>query len=107
MIGFFSGATAFAYLIAALFFLRFWRKTGDRLFLAFTVAFVLFALNQSLAQVLAVYNETLSFIYALRVLGFVLILIAIVDKNFLSGKLTAGPAKKEASAWLRRPPARP
>lgn len=107
MIGFLSGATAFAYLIAALFFLRFWRKTGDRLFLAFTLAFILFTLNQSLAHVLAIYNETLSFIYALRVLGFVLILIAIVDKNFFSGKLAGETAKKGAFAAPRRPPTGP
>jgi len=86
MIGFLSGAATLAYLIAAVFFLRFWRKTADRLFLAFTVAFVLFALNQGLAHMLAIYSEPTSFIYALRVLGFVLILIAILDKNFSSGK---------------------
>jgi peptidoglycan/LPS O-acetylase OafA/YrhL len=88
MIEFLSGALTLAYLIAALFFLRFWRRTADRLFLAFTVAFVLFALNQGLAHTLAIYHEPTSFIYALRVLGFVLILIAIVDKNFFSGKST-------------------
>lgn len=88
MLEFLSGAVTLAYLVAALFFLRFWRKTADRLFLAFTVAFVLFALNQGFAYMLAVYHEPTSFIYALRVLGFVLILIAIVDKNISSGKPT-------------------
>jgi len=88
MIGYLSGAVTLAYLVAAVFFLRFWRKTGDRLFLAFTVAFVLFALNQGLAYALNVYNEPASFIYALRVLGFTLILAAIVDKNYFSGKST-------------------
>jgi hypothetical protein len=88
MIEFLSGALTLAYLIAALFFLRFWRRTADRLFLAFTVAFVLFALNQGLAHALTIYREPTSFIYALRVLGFVLILVAIVDKNFFSGKST-------------------
>jgi peptidoglycan/LPS O-acetylase OafA/YrhL len=88
VIEFLSGAVTLAYLIAALFFLRFWRKTADRLFLAFTVAFVLFALNQGLAHMLAIYNEPASFIYALRVLGFIVILVAIVDKNISSGKST-------------------
>lgn len=86
MIEFLSGAVTLAYLIAAVFFLRFWRKTADRLFLAFTIAFVLFALNQGLAHLLAIYHEPTSFIYALRVIGFVLILAAIVDKNLFSGK---------------------
>ena len=81
MIEFLSGAVTLAYALSAVFFLRFWRKTADRLFLAFAIAFVLFALNQALAYVLDIYHEPTSFIYALRVLGFVLILAAIVDKN--------------------------
>ena len=81
MIEFLSGAVTLAYLLSGVFFLRFWRKTSDRLFLAFAIAFALFAINQALAHVLAIYHEPTSFIYALRVLGFVLILAAIVDKN--------------------------
>ena len=81
MIEFLSGAVTLAFLLSAVFFLRFWRKTSDRLFLAFAIAFVLFALNQGLAYVLDIYHEPTSFIYALRVIGFVLILAAIVDKN--------------------------
>lgn len=81
MIEFLSGAVTLAYFLSAVFFLRFWRKTSDRLFLAFAIAFVLFALNQALAYVLDIYHEPTSFIYALRVIGFVLILGAIVDKN--------------------------
>jgi len=92
MVEFLSGALTLAYLVAALFFLRFWRKTRDRLFLAFALAFFLFALNQALAHVLAIYREPASFIYVLRVLGFVVILCAIVDKN-LSARSTRRPAE--------------
>jgi hypothetical protein len=84
MIEFLSGAVTFAYLLAAGFFLRFWRRTADRFFLAFAAAFVLFALNQFLAVALAVVSEPTSLIYALRVLGFVVIIVAIVDKNVRS-----------------------
>ena len=83
---FFSGAVTLGHFVGALFFLRFWRRTRDRLFLAFALAFVLFALNQGLAHVLSVYHEPTSFIYALRVIGFVLILFAIVDKNLFATK---------------------
>jgi hypothetical protein len=83
---FFSGAVTLGHFVAALFFLRFWRRTRDRLFLAFALAFVLFALNQALAHILSVYHEPSSFIYALRVIGFVLILFAIVDKNLFATK---------------------
>ena len=81
MIEFLSGAVTFGYLVAALFFARFWKKTGDRLFVAFAIAFVLLALNQALAQWLGAADERVGYTYLLRVLGFVLILAAIVDKN--------------------------
>ena len=85
MIEFLSGAVTLGFVIAAGFFLSFWRKTGDRLFVAFAAAFVLFALNQALATLLTVLLEPSSLIYVLRVLGFILILGAIVDKNTRSG----------------------
>jgi uncharacterized membrane protein len=73
-----SGILVSGYLVAALFFLRFRRETGDRLFLAFAVAFAILAV-QRLALALTTENETL--IYGLRLLAFVLILAAIIDKN--------------------------
>jgi hypothetical protein len=84
MINFMAGAATLGYLVAAGFFLRFWRKTADRLFLAFAAAFTLFALNQALVSAFTVIVEPASLVYALRVLGFVLIIAAIVDKNFRS-----------------------
>jgi hypothetical protein len=81
MIEFLAGAVTLGYLVAAGFFLSFWRKTRDRFFLAFGVAFLLFALNQLLAAALLVVVEPNSLVYLLRVLGFVIIIGAIVDKN--------------------------
>jgi hypothetical protein len=81
VIEFLSGAVTLGFVIAAVFFLRFWRRTADRLFLAFGIAFVLLALNQGLAQWLGAADERVGYAYLLRVIGFVLILGAIVDKN--------------------------
>jgi hypothetical protein len=81
MIEFLSGAATMGFLVSALFFARFWRNTGDRLFLAFATAFALLALNLALAQWIGAADERVSYTYLLRVLGFVLILAAIVDKN--------------------------
>ena len=86
MVDFLSGAVTLGFLVAAGFFFSFWRKTTDRLFLAFAAAFVLFALNQALASLLTVVLEPSSLIYVLRVLGFILILGAIVDKNARRGR---------------------
>jgi hypothetical protein len=86
MIEFLSGAVTLGFLVAAGFFFSFWQKTRDRLFLAFAVAFVLFAFNQGLAAALLVVIEPASLIYVLRVLGFIIILGAIVDKNARPGR---------------------
>jgi Family of unknown function (DUF5985) len=81
MIEFLSGAVTMGYLVASGFFMRFWRQTADRLFFAFAFAFVLLAANQALALWLGAADERLGYTYLLRVLGFVLILAAIIDKN--------------------------
>ena len=88
MIEYVSGAVTLGYLVGALFFARFWKRTRDRLFIAFAVAFVLLALNQALAQWLGAADERVGYTYLLRVLGFVLILAAVIDKNI------AGPLRK-------------
>ena len=84
MIEFLGGALTAGYALSALFFLRFWRRTRDRLFLAFAAAFGLFAVNQAIVHLLYVVSEPASLAYALRVVGFVLILGAILDKNFFA-----------------------
>ncbi|HEX6319478.1 MAG TPA: DUF5985 family protein [Burkholderiales bacterium] len=81
MIDFLAGAAALGYTAAAVFFARFWRATHDRLFLAFASAFFLLAANQVLAALLEAGDERTPFVYSLRVLGFLIILWAIVDKN--------------------------
>lgn len=86
MIAFLSGAVTLGFAVAALFFLRFWRRTGERFFLAFAAAFVLLALNQAAAQWLGAADERGSYIYLLRVLGFVVILVAVIDKNLARRK---------------------
>lgn len=84
MIQFLAGAVTLAHLLAAIYFLRFWRKTSDRLFVNFASAFLLFALNQLVVAGLGTADERYNYAYVLRILGFVLILFAIVDKNIFS-----------------------
>jgi uncharacterized membrane protein HdeD (DUF308 family) len=75
------GAIAMANLIIGLFFLRFWKKTRDRFFLFFAVAFSLEGFNRILLGLSYNSNENEPIFYLIRLLSFVLILIAIVDKN--------------------------
>ena len=76
-----SGAILMGYVVAGLFFLRFWRETRDRLFLIFAIAFALLG-AQRLALVLTrEMLETQTGLYVVRLFAFLLILGAIVDKN--------------------------
>jgi hypothetical protein len=81
VVTFLAGAVTLGYLVAGAFFLRFWRKTRDRLFLAFGVAFGLLSVNQVLAIAIDAGDENVVYAYLLRVLGFLLILVAVADKN--------------------------
>jgi hypothetical protein len=74
------GALVMASAVAGLFFLRFWRETRDRLFAMFALAFWVLGVNW-LGLALSEQPETRTFFYVLRLLAFVLILVAIVDKN--------------------------
>jgi len=76
-----AGALLFAYLVAGLHFLRFWRRTRERLFLYFAVAFWLLAGNQLATAILTDASELGGYAYVLRVLGYGLILVGILDKN--------------------------
>jgi uncharacterized membrane protein HdeD (DUF308 family) len=75
------GAVAMASSLAALFFLRFWRQTRDRLFLLFSVAFAVDAITRLLLGLVDVSREGEPFFYLARLVTFGLIFIAIVDKN--------------------------
>lgn len=75
-----SGALAMGLAVAGLFFLRFWRDTGDRLFALFATAFFLMAANRvelGLLEGLAGREQH----YWVRFAAFALILVAILDKN--------------------------
>lgn len=81
MIEFLSGASVLAAAAISLFFLRFWRQTGDRFFGLFALAFLVFALNRLALVVLDSEDESRTWVYVARLAAFVLILVAIVDKN--------------------------
>lgn len=76
-----SGAIIMGYAVAALFFVRFWRRTGDRLFLAFAFAFLLMAATPFLTITFEVPREEQSPFYLLRLAAFLIIICAIVVKS--------------------------
>ena len=82
-IEFLAGAVAVTYVVAGAYFLRFWQRTRDPLFRSFAYAFWLLAANQVIVSMLGVSDERTGYAYVLRVVGFLLILFAILRKNLL------------------------
>ncbi len=76
-----AGAGAMAALVIALFFLRFWRRTGDRFFIYFALSF---AVEGGLRAYMAANgnsNDGSASVYLLRLASYGLIVMAIVSKN--------------------------
>jgi hypothetical protein len=77
---FLLGGVVLACAVGGLFFLRFWRRTHDRLFAIFAVAFWTLGANW-LALAFIQQDEVRTWLYGVRLAAFVLILWGIIDKN--------------------------
>lgn len=75
------GALVMGEFIAGLFFLRYWKRTGDRFFLFFAASFVLGAITRLIIDDNVPPAGTEALGYALRVVQYLTIIVAIVDKN--------------------------
>jgi len=80
MADFLQGATCALSIVAALFFLRFWRDTRDGFFMLFALAFALDA-GVRFVLVEAAKSEQQPLIYLGRLVTFSLIILAILRKN--------------------------
>jgi hypothetical protein len=88
-----AGAIMVAAWAILVFFLRFWRKTRDRLFALFAAAFLLLGIERNIIVVLSSDHRSLG--YLIRLFAFLLILFAIFDKNRRGGKDTAGSPQSQ------------
>jgi hypothetical protein len=78
-----TGAITMASLVIALFFLRFWRNTGDSFFLYFSLSFLI----EGLHRLYSALNDDLEdtpLHYLIRLVAYGLILWAILEKNLPS-----------------------
>jgi drug/metabolite transporter superfamily protein YnfA len=89
---FVSGATMATALVIAVIFYRYWSQTRDRLFLGFALGFAVFAVSRLILAFLDEDDEGRIFVYGLRLVAFLLILAAIVDKN--RGAQLPSPAER-------------
>lgn len=85
---FLAGALTMGFMVCALFFLRFWTRTRDQLFLSFAFAFLLLSVGQALLVLTGMPVEERSALYLFRLAAFALIIFAIWRKNRSDG--TAG-----------------
>jgi hypothetical protein len=76
-----AGAATISLLVIALFFIRFWKKTHDRLFLFFASAFLVLMLERIVRALMLVETEWAPYVYTVRLFAFVLIIVGVVDKN--------------------------
>jgi hypothetical protein len=77
------GATMVSAWAIFVFFVRFWRKTRDRLFAFFASGFLLLGIERVSIVILS--GDLQFFAYFLRLCAFLLILFGILDKNRKGG----------------------
>ena len=82
---FLSGALTMGFIVAGCFFLKFWIRVRDGLFLAFAIAFWLLAANQAIATLAGIPREELSEVYLIRFAAFLIVIFAILRKNLRRG----------------------
>jgi uncharacterized membrane protein HdeD (DUF308 family) len=83
---FLAGAVAMASALAALFFLRFWVRTRDSLFIWFAIAFFIEAVSRCVLVFQPTTNENEPLFYLPRLLAFSLIALAVLLKNRPHGR---------------------
>ncbi len=78
-----TGAIAIGWLLAGLFFFRFWHQTRDRFFLWFALSFWLESANRVAIGLIgnSSTSEANPVVYGLRIVAYGLILLAIWQKN--------------------------
>ena len=81
MVMFLWGALTMGCGVAGLFFLRFWRRSGDRFFAFFAAAFWMLAANWLVLGLADPGDEARHWVYAMRIVAFLLLIVAVLDKN--------------------------
>lgn len=76
-----SGALTALYAIIALYFFKFSARSGDRLFTLFASAFLILGAQRLVLTVAREWGENSAWLYGMRLLAFVIIVYAIIDKN--------------------------
>ncbi|HMJ92355.1 MAG TPA: DUF5985 family protein [Candidatus Acidoferrum sp.] len=76
-----SGALMMGFAALGCFFFEFFRRTRDRLFLGFAIAFALLSVERLVLIVLTPDNEVNYYVYTVRLCGFISLAYGIWDRN--------------------------
>jgi len=82
IVPFLLGVVAIASITASVFFLKFWRSTRDILFAAFAAFFLLEGAERVVLLFSERPNEGTPWIHTIRLAALMLILVAILGKNY-------------------------
>ncbi len=78
---FLSGAFALCAVAVGFFFVRYWRRSHERIFLLLAIAFYMLALERTVLAFVPASLDGRHWIYLARLLAFALLIVGIVDKN--------------------------
>ena len=81
MTQFLWAATATLCAVAALFFFKFWRRTGDGLFAAFAAGFGALSAHWTALALIHPASETRHYVYFVRLVAFGFIIGGVIHKN--------------------------
>ena len=81
VVAFLQAVSATAAWVSALMFLRYWRESRDTLFALFALAFAGLGLSWAFLSTFNPIGDASPYVYGLRLMAFLLIIAAVVQKN--------------------------
>jgi hypothetical protein len=81
VVAFLQAVSATAAWVSATIFVRYWRESRDTLFALFAVAFTLLGFSWALLSILNPDGDASPYIYGLRLVAFLLLIVAVIQKN--------------------------
>lgn len=78
---FLYGATTLGLIANSLFFLKHYRRTGDKLLMWFGWAFGLMAIERVVLAIQGAKSDAHSLVYLVRLVAFLLLIYGIIEKN--------------------------
>ena len=81
LVAFLQAVSATAALISATIFVRYWRQSRDPLFVQFALAFAVLGVSWAILSVVNPIGDANPYVYVLRLIAFLLIIVAVVVKN--------------------------